>query len=72
MDNIKNGDNKILNVRPLCIIAVCFLTGIYCANAAVNQNYLLAFAPLVIFCLTVAILCIINRKQKSLMFFSVS
>ncbi len=68
MDNIKNGDNKILNVRPLCIIAVCFLTGIYCSNAVVNQNYLLAFSPLVIFCLAVAILCIINRKQKSIMF----
>lgn len=65
MDNSEKSDNKIINVRPLCIITVSFLCGIYCAYSGICDNILLAFLIPIAFCAIVAVICFIRRKQES-------
>jgi len=65
-------DNRIINVRPLCIAAVCFIAGIFCAYKAICGEYLLAVLPLAVFCLVIMGFCIfkgLKGRSFLLLFF---
>ena len=60
-----NDDNKILNFRPICVGAVCFLTGIYCAvNAFLQSDLLIIALPMLVFALLLVLFLVFAKKKK--------
>ena len=60
-----NDDNKILNFRPICVGAVCFLMGIYCAvNAFLQSDLLIIALPMLVFALLLVLFLVFAKKKK--------